>query len=326
LAQAVVSGEVPVTPEVVALLFRCDDCSLCSAASSLREPPDLARTLWPVRAWLVEQGAAPEAAALSARCDRYGHIYGDLSEAWARLGSGAASAASLFVPDGAVLAYDPEAALAALWAARAVAGAVAISPAAPDSGRVMLELGLAQAANDAHTLLREMVGASDYRQVLAGTPKEAAALREALAGLPVQVEYVGAAFARAMVVKQGIRLASPAADRRVVLHPSAAFRQRPDDLAVVERLLAGWLGESFRPEPAALGTAWPAAVERPAIGLDPALARKLAVRRMTQLLALGTEVILTTDPFSKMALSAVAPTGIEVLDLLSFAAANSMEA
>src|SRR5688500_50306 len=82
LAMAVMEGSLPPTTDVVALLYRCDHCGRCRANSTLPQPPDLARALWAVRAWLVEQGAVPDLDALRARLEQHGHIYGDLSAAW----------------------------------------------------------------------------------------------------------------------------------------------------------------------------------------------------------------------------------------------------
>src|SRR5688500_12758193 len=82
LALAVIQGDVAPSPAVVALLYRCDACARCQAASILPQPPDLARELWRVRAWLVEQGAVPAHDGLRAQAAQHGHHYGDLSAAW----------------------------------------------------------------------------------------------------------------------------------------------------------------------------------------------------------------------------------------------------
>jgi hypothetical protein len=276
--------------------------------------------LWPLRARLVEQGAVPEAEALRSGLE----IEEAVSAGWAQPGQGEANAATLFVPGRAALGYDPGATDAGLWAARAVAGSVAVRPEALDSGCELLAVGLPGEAARALAGVRRAVEETGSLLVLAGTSGEAAALAEGLAG--VQVEYVGAALARAGLAGRVSLDEFASAGKRFGLHPSAAFRKRPEDFDVIEQWLRAWLGADFRPEPEALKTAWPAAVERMAIGLDPALARRLAKRRMGQMLRLGVEVILTTDPYSNEALSAVAPDGVKVRDLLSFAAENYLEA
>jgi hypothetical protein len=308
------------------LLYRCDDCGLCRSWSILSQPPELGRALWPVRAWLVEQNAVPELEALRAALRDYGHLYGDLRAAWANLGPGDAGAETLFVPDGAVLADDPDIAGAALWVARRVAGRVALLTRVPDSGRVLRELGLALEADRAQATVRQQIEEAGFRQVLAGTPKEAVALAQVLEGLPVPVAYVGTALAQAALDGR-VRLPNGVGEgQRIVLHASASLLHALPDYSLLEQCLSRWLGDSFCPEPDAKRSAWPAAIERPAIGLDPGLARRLAQRRLDSLLALEPDVILTCDPFSGQALRAVVPIGVEVRDLLAFAALHRLEA
>jgi hypothetical protein len=67
-------------------------------------------------------------------------------------------------------------------------------------------------------------------------------------------------------------------------------------------------------------------VERPAIGLDPALARRLAGRRLDQLMVGRPSLILTCDAYSQQALREAAPAGVEVTDLLVFAMQHVVEA
>jgi hypothetical protein len=293
-------------------------CARCQAASILPQPPDLARELWRVRAWLVKQGAVPELDELRVQAAQHGHLYGDLSAAWAALGPGDQAAATVFVPDGAVLAHDPEAACAALKLARRVAGPVALSPHVPDSGRVLRELGLAAEADKAQALIGQYFSEAAPRQVLAGTPGAAAGLAELFDGLRVQ--YVASALAQGALEGRINLRPLAGAGRRIVLHPSAALLYSQPDYELVTRWLAHWLGASFCPEPDAPRRAWPAAVERPAIGLSSDLARRLAQHRLEQLLALGANLILTTDPFSLQALRKASSGAVEVHDLLSFAA------
>src|SRR5689334_3117360 len=63
-ALAVASGSVPISPDLVDLLYHGDDHGLVRSASILPGPPDLARPLWHVRAALVEASAVPELAAM----------------------------------------------------------------------------------------------------------------------------------------------------------------------------------------------------------------------------------------------------------------------
>jgi hypothetical protein len=326
LALALAAGAVPATPDVAALLYRCDDCRRCLAHAILPQPPDLSRALWPVRAWLVEQGVVPELGPLRERLERHGHVCGDLRGAWERLGPGDLGATTLFVPDGAVLAADPVAACAALRVVRRVAGPVALLAEAPDSGRVLRELGLAAEADRSEALVLGRIAAAGFRRVLAGTPKEAGALAEMLAGIPVQAQYVGSALAEAVLAGRVDMRDGAAVGRRVVLHPSASLLRAPAQYALITRWLDRWLGDGFCPEPDAERLAWPAAIERPAIGLNPALARALAQARLEALVALGPDLILTCEPFSRRALREAAPAAIEVVDLLAFAGDHLAEA
>jgi hypothetical protein len=325
LALALAAGAVPATPDVAALLYRCDDCSRCRAQSSLPQLPDLARALWPLRAWLVEQGVVPEVEALRLRLLRQQHLLGDLAEAWQRLGPGVAGAPTVLVPDGAVLACDLPAARAALKAAACVCGPLALLREVPDSGRVLREVGLAAEADRFEAEARQRVADGGFRRVLAGTPKEAAALADVLRGLAVEVQYVGSALARA-ALEGRVRFRPAGAEaRQIVLHPSAALLADPSAYSLIVEWLGAWLGNAFRPEPDPVHTAWPAAVERPAIGLPVDLARQLARRRLDQLLACHSKLILTCDPYSQRALRAVAPGEIEVVDLLVYAMQHKRE-
>ena len=321
LAIALAASALPPTPDVVELMYRCDDCGQCRARSILPNPPDLARSLWPLRAMLVEQAAVPELDAWQAALRRHGHIYGDLIEAWSGLGPGDAGADTLFVPDGAVLAYQPEAASAALQVTRRLVGRVALLTQVPDSGQVLRELGLASNADTAQGAIRRHIEQAAPRTVMAGTPKEAAALAQLLAGLPVRVVYAATALAQAVLESRFPWPPAPADGRRVVLHASAALLHSLPDYPLIEQWLAGWLGDTFCREPDPRRQAWPAAVERPAIGLSPALAQRLALARLERLMKLEPQVILTCDPFSLRALRAVAPAGVDVQDLLTFCAA-----
>jgi hypothetical protein len=321
LAIALLQGALPATPDVVSRLYRCDDCGLCRAWSRLPQPPDLGRALWSVRALLVAQGAVPEVESLRARLNQHGHIYGDLAAAWARLGPGDPGAGTLFVPDGALLAHDLEAAVAALQTARRAAGPVALLTPVPDSGQALRELGLAPEAERTQAAARQRIVEAGYRLVLAGTPKEAVALAGLLARLPVRVMYAGSALAQAVLDGRVTLPAGTRDGKRIVLHPSFALLHGLADHELVEQFLSTWLGHRYCREPDVKRSAWPAAVERPAISLDPALARRLAQRRLDSLLALEPDIVLTCDPFSKQALSAVAPARVAVQDLLAFAMA-----
>ena len=325
MALALMEGSAPPTPDAVALMYRCDDCGRCRRHSVLPQPPDLARALWLVRAWLVEQGAVPEVEALRARQAEHGHLLGDLRKGWQSLGPGEPDAKTLLVPDGAVLACDPAAAQMALKAARCCAGPVALLPAVADSGRALRELGLAGEADRAQAVTRRHIAAGGFSRVLAGTPKEAAALAEVLAGLSARVEYVGHALADAAL--QGrVRLRAASSQGRVALHPSTALLEDAPAYRRITDWLGGWLADCFCPEPDPALTAWPAAVERPAIGLDPSLARRLAQHRLDQLMRLRPSLILTCDAYSQQALREAAPAGVEVTDLLVFAMQHVVEA
>lgn len=324
LALSVMAGALPPTPDVVALLYRCDDCGQCRAHAMLPEPLALERALWPVRAWLVAHGAVPEIAPLRAALSEHGHIYGDLRSAWDRLGPGGQNTTTLFVPDGAVLAHHPEAAHAALQAARVVYGPVAVSPAVPDSGRVLTELGLAAEAGLFQAAVRQQIVDAGIQRVVAGTPKEAVALAELLAGQHVTVTYVGTALAEAALAGR-VRLLD-GDGQRLVLHASAALLNTPDDYELIEQWLGSWLGDRFSRTAAVDGLAWPAAVERPTIGLSLALAERLAARSLENWMAMEPDLILTCDPHAWRALRAVAPSSVQVQDWLTYTAARWVEA
>lgn len=323
-AQAIVAlsrGELAVTPDLVDLLYRCDDCGICRAWSTLPSPPDLPRAQWAARAALVELGAVPEVEPLRANLRAHGNLHGDLTAAQASLGTGDAEASALFVPGAAVLAHQPEAAAAALNAARSSLGRVAVMTGLLDSGQSLIELGLEQEAREAQAKVRRQVEEAGHRLVIAGTPKEAWALGEVLAGSGVEVAYVGSLLAKAALDGR-VRLREDAGlGLRAVLHPSEALLHRLPDWDRLERWMDAWLGQGGRVcEPDPRRSVWPAALERPAIRLPESLRRGLARRRLETLMKLEPAVILTCDPFSRAALREVAPPTVEVVDLIEFAA------
>ena len=316
-------GVVSPSSDLIDQLFRCDDCGRCRAHSILSDPPDLPRTLWEVRAGLVTEKMVPEVAPFAAALRDHGTIYGNLRPAFERLGPGDIGARVLFVPGAATLFYDFDAATVALRVLRSVSGGVDLRFDAIDSGHTPRELGMREEAAQIRDRLRELVGAAGYRLVVAGTPKEAFGLREALVRLPVEVCYAGNLAARS-----GPPPKRPAggvgAYESVVFHPSETLVHRLDAFDEIDHWLAVWLGDAYRPEPDAKLSAWPAAIERPAIRVPTSLTRALAGTRMTQLPkvgngAAGKRLILTCDPFSLRALRAVALPDVAVVDLLSFA-------
>ena len=131
--------------------------------------------------------------------------------------------------------------------------------------------------------------------------------------------YAGSALARATLEGRVTLPAGTGQGRRIVLHPSFALLHGLEQYGLVEQFLCRWLGDRFCRERDVTRSVWPAAVERPAIGLNPTLALGLAQRRLDSLLALEPDIILTCDPFSKRVLSGLAPAGVEVQDLLVYA-------
>ncbi len=277
---------------------------------------------------LVAAGAAPEIAPFAEMQQRFGNLYGDVGEIVARLSACESGTDVLFVPGAATLFFTPDAAVAALSGIRANVRGVAVRPDCLDSGHTLRELGLARQADEVRDGLRRYVADAGYRLVIAGTPKETFGLREALAGLPVEVQYAGSVLARAARE----RLATPSAERFegvVVVHPSEMLLHRLDGFAEIGEWLGKVLGDRYRREPDPRHNAWPAAIERPAVGMPVSLARALAEQRLAQLQALartgettdqGRLIILTCDPFSWRALREVAPANIDVVDLMVFVA------
>ena len=328
-ALLVAAGAVSPSSDLVDQLYRCDDCGLCRARSILPDPPDLSRALWDVRAGFVAAKAVPEvtpfAAALNDRCT----IYGNLLPAFERLGPGDAGASILFVPGAATLFFDFDAAVAALRAVRFVSGSVDLRFDALDSGQTPRELGLREEAARFRERLRELVRGAGYRLIVAGTPKETFGLREALAGLPAEVCYAGSLVARSGCLSASSRGSIGAYDS-IVLHPSEMLLHRLDGFDEIDRWLSVWLGDTYCREPAAKLTAWPAAIERPAIRVPISLTRALAETRMTQLQQVGpamtgNQLVLTSDPYSLRALRDVAPPNTDVMDLLDYAFGHGRE-
>lgn len=334
VALAVASGALPIAPDLVELLFRCDDCGRCGSASILPGPPDLARALWDVRALLVANSAAPEVAPLAKMQRRFGNLYGGVGEIVSRLTTGDSGADVLFVPGAATLFFTPDAAVAALNLIKGVQGGVDVRPDCLDSGQTLRELGLAGQADEVQDRLRQWVEDAGYRLVIAGTPKEAFGLREALEGLPVEVQYAGNVLART----SRECLAPPATERFdgvVVVHPSEMLLHRLHGFADIDDWLGSVLGDRYRREPDPRTNALPAAIERPVVGTPASLTRVLAEQRLAQLQAIagvgGTSdrerlVVLTCDPFSWQALREIAPHSIDVVDLMVFVAGLAGEA
>ena len=317
------AGAVQPSSDVVDQLYRCDDCGRCRAQSNLPGPPDLPRTLWEVRAGLVMTEVVSEVASFAAALSAHGTIYGNLRSAFERLGPSDAEADILFVPGAATLFHDIDATMAALRAVRSVSGSVDVRFDAIDSGQMARELGLRKGAAEIRECLRELVGAAGYRQVVGGTPKEAFGLTEALAGLAVEVCYAGNAVARSGQLPTRPTDGIGAYDS-VVFHPSATLLYRLNSFDEIDRWLAVWLGDVYRPESDAKFSAWPAAIERPAIRVPTTLTRALADMRMAQLLNVGDvtagrRLILTCDSYSLRALRDVAAPDVAVIDLLDFA-------
>ena len=314
-------GGVKPTPDLVDQLYRCDDCGRCRAHAILPGPPDLPRALWQVRSALVAAGAVPELGPFALALRENGSIYGDLRAATERLGPGGDGAGVLFVPGAATLFYEPDSAAAALDAVRATCGGADLRPEAIDSGHVASELGLGGEAEAIRDRLRHLVAGGGYRRVVAGTPKQAFGLREALAGLPAEVCYAGSLVARAGGLPSAPGVGSYDS---IVFHPSETLIHRLDEFEEIDRWLTTWVGEAYAPEPDARLAAWPAAIERPAIRVPVSLTRALAEGRMAQLLELangksGRRLILTCDPYSLRALRGAAPPTVDVMDLLVFA-------
>jgi hypothetical protein len=220
------------------------------------------------------------------------------------------------------LRHTPEAAVAALHAVRTVEGPVAVEGPSIDSGQELLEVGLAAEAATIRAAIRRRIVEARYRLVLTGTPKEAFGLGEALAGLPVEVRYVGEAVAAAALAERRW-LPRIGGEGGVVFHPSESLLHRLNAFDVIDTWLRVWLGERYRREDDPRRTAWPAAIERPAVRVPAELTRRLAEQRLGQLRSLldpaDRAVVLTCDPWSWRALRSVAPPEIEIVDLLVFA-------
>jgi len=145
----------------------------------------------------------------------------------------------------------------------------------------------------------------------------------ALNGLAVEVCYAGS-----FVARSGRSPTRPNGDigayDSVIFHPSETLLYRLDGFDEIDRWLAGWLGDAYRPELDAKVSAWPAAIERPAIRVSTSLTMALAEARMAQLLKVsngtaGRRLILTCDSYSLRALRDVASPDVAVMDLLDFA-------
>jgi hypothetical protein len=320
-AMAIASGLVPPTPDFVDLLYRCDHCGRCRAASTLPGPLDLGRALWSVRALMVESGAVPEMTALADRFRETLSLYGDLSEVAANLGPGDELADVLFVPGASTMSHTPEAAIAALDALRSLGLRVEIRTDLLDSGQELRELGLGTKADHIQDGLRRRVVDAGYRLVIAGAPKEAFGLRETLADHPVEVRYAGEYLAKRIgVVPRGPRNSTNA----VFFHPSEILLHRLDGFEVIDCWLASCLGQRYWREPDPRQNAWPACIERPSPRVPEELIRRLAEQRLHQILVAsrndgGQLTILTCDPFSLNALRMISPPNVEVIDLLVFA-------
>jgi hypothetical protein len=320
-AIAVANGVIPATSDIIDLLYRCDHCGHCQAASTLPDPPDLARALWNVRASLINAGTVPEVNELAAQFRSHGSLFGDLGKAFQRLGRGDSGAEILFVPGASTLALAPEAAKASLQLLRAADAHVEIRPDLLDSGQELRELGFVVQPDRVQQEIRLRVAEANYQLVIAGTPKEAIGLREALADQRVEVCYAGEYVAERVGIlpRPLTTLVAP-----VFFHPSETLLHQLDGFETIDRMLSCWLGDRYRREPEPRRNAWPAAIERPSPRVPDELSHGLAKQRLSQIVAAvwndGEQLtILTCDPFSLRALQRVAPPYVEVVDLLVFA-------
>jgi Fe-S oxidoreductase len=320
LAIDVIFGRVPPPPDIVDLLYRCDHCSRCRAASTLPDPPDLARALCKVRASLAETGAVPEVSALVDHYCVSGSVFGDLRPTSASLPMDD-EADVLFVPGASMLAYAPEIAHGIVDVLRLLDVRVACEPDVLDSGQEFRELGMPGLADDAQDMVRNRVAETSYRLVIAGTPKDAFGLRFALADAQVEVKYAGTYLAERFT-----RFPRPIQDvtRAIFFHPSEVLLHDLDSFEAIDTLLGAWFGDTYRRESDPRRNAFPAAIERPSPRVSAELSRKLAEQRLGQILSsaqVGDEQlsILTSDPYSLVALRAVASPNVEVHDLVMFA-------
>jgi hypothetical protein len=165
------------------------------------------------------------------------------------------------------------------------------------------------------------VSEGSYRLVIAGTPKEAFGLREALADRPVEVRYTGQYIAERF---EHLPRPIPNGSDAVFFHPSEVLLHRMDGFEAIDRWLECWVGDRYRREPDPGRKAFPAAIERPSPCVPEDLARRLAEQRLHQILTASRIdgerlTILTSDPYSLFALREVAPPNVEVLDLFVFA-------
>jgi hypothetical protein len=319
LAMAVAVGRVPPTPELVDLLFRCDHCGRCRVASTSPDPPDLPRALWKVRASLVEAGAVPEVSALADRYCVSGSVFDDLSPRTESLLTDD-GANALFVPGASMLAHAPESARAIVDVLQLLDVRVACEPDLLDSGRELRELGLPKQSDDVQDRIRKRVADVSYRLVVAGTPKDAFGLRVALEDGQVDVKYAGTYLAERF---PRLPRPIPGTPRAVFFHPSEVLLHGLDGFEAIDAWLGTWFGDAYRREFEPRRNAFPAAIERPSPRVSEGLTRKLAEQRLIQILSSaqvgnGHLSILTSDPYSLVALRAVAPPNVEVQDLVVF--------
>ena len=224
----------------VARRHRADHPRPRRPALSLRRLRSLPRRVDPVPdrpIWRARSGRSAPGSSRRARCPRlpaladmyrtYGISTATSAPRSRGSGPGDDGADVLFVPGRRRSSMTPDAAAAALRVARLVAGRVALDGELLDSGT-----GAAGTRSggrgrlDSRHAPRRRVAEAGYRLVLAGTPKEAFGLREALVGLPVEVGYVGTAFASAVARTVGRRSRQPTGAR------SSSTRPRPSFIAL----------------------------------------------------------------------------------------------
>jgi hypothetical protein len=180
------------------------------------------------------------------------------------------------------------------------------------------ELGLSNQADSVQSDIRQQVTEAGYRLVIAGTPKEAFGLREALADEQVEIRYAGE-----YVAERAGDLLYPLTTgmNPVFFHPSEVMLFRLDGFDAIDRWLTCWLGDRYRREADPRRNVWPAAIERPSPRVSDELTRGLADQRLKQIQMHSGDkrdrlTILTCDPFSLNALRKVSPPNVEVSDLL----------
>ena len=323
-------GAVSPSPDLVDQLYRCDDCGRCRAHSILPGPPDLPRALWQVRAGLVDGEGGIRGGRRSRR----------------RSANTAPSTATCGPRSSASVRATPERASSSSRVRRRSSTMSGCGEGGASGGALrMLAASTSGSTRSTPAISRGSSGCAK-RQRRSGSGCASSLARPATAWwLPEHRKRRSASAKRWLVLPVEVALRRerrcwlwPAAEetggRRlarydsVVFHPSETLLHRLDGFDEIDRWLAAWLGDAYRPEPDAKLAAWPAAIERPAIRVPAALTRALAERRMAQWRSClqgrqrhcpASRLILTCDPFSLRALRDVAPPDVAVMDLLDFA-------